>query len=114
MKKLISLTEIEKITAGNTETLKELLSVFITESTLQIQKLQTHLTEGDLRELKNSAHKIKSSFMLIGLEKYRSLAEKIERSEEKNSKNLGAEVMELISIYTQAVEELKIKLKELS
>jgi HPt (histidine-containing phosphotransfer) domain-containing protein len=121
VKKITSLYEIEKITAGNLSALKELLTVFISESTLQIQNLKNYLSEGNLRELKNSAHKIKSSFMLIGLGEYRALAEKVENTKDpfageagKNSEKINAEVNELITVYTKAIEELKVRLKELA
>jgi HPt (histidine-containing phosphotransfer) domain-containing protein len=114
VKKLTSLTEIEKITDGNKETLKELLVVFLKEGSSQIQKLQTYLDDGNLQELKNTAHKIKSSFLLIGMDVYKPVAERIEREAEKNVKKTKKEVVELITLYKQALEELKTKLEELS
>jgi HPt (histidine-containing phosphotransfer) domain-containing protein len=114
MKKLTSITEIEKITDGNKETLKELLIVFLKEGSSQIQKLETYLNDGNLQELKNTAHKVKSSFLLIGMDAYKPVAERIEREAEKNVKKTKKEVAELIALYTQALEELKINLEGLS
>lgn len=114
MKKITSLYEIEKITGSNATTLKELLTVFIKEGSIQIQKLQTYLSDGNLQELKNTAHKIKSSFLLIGLDVYKYLAEEIEREAEKDLKKTKQQVLELIIVYNRALTELKNKLEELS
>ena len=114
MKKITSLHEIEKITNGNQATLKELLAVFIKEGTLQVQKLQAYLNDGNLQELKNTAHKIKSSLLLIGLGSYRTMAEEIEQGAEKNLQKTKQQVLELIILYTRALAELKITLEELA
>lgn len=112
MKKITSLHELEKITGGDTPALKELLSVFINEGSVQIQKMQNYLSDGNLPELSNTAHKIKSSLLLVGMDVYKPLAEKIERSTE--AKTNTADVLKLIKIYTKALEELKTELKTLT
>ena len=114
MKNITSLIEIEKITNGNAATLKELLTVFIQESTYQIEKLQNYLSDGNLKELKNTAHKIKSSLLLIGMDAYKPLAEKIEIGAEKDNDKTKQKVEELIRVYSRALAELKIKLEELA
>ncbi len=113
MKKIISLHHLEKITDGNEAILKELLTVFIKEGSIQIQKLQTYLSDGNLQELKNVAHKIKSSLKLIGLDAYRNLAEEIEKEAEKDLQKTKQQALELVTVYTHALTELKNKLEEL-
>lgn len=114
MKKVTSLSKIENITGGDKASMQELLSVFMEEASLQVQKLQAYLSNGNLEELKHTAHKVKSSFLLIGLDKYKPLAEKIEEKAGENLKKTKEEVTELISIYTQAISELKTNLEKFS
>jgi HPt (histidine-containing phosphotransfer) domain-containing protein len=114
VKKITSLREMEKLTAGNVITLQELLTVFIKEGSSQVQKLHGFLTDENLQEIKNTAHKIKSSLSLIGMETYRPIAEEIEQGGEKDLKKTKQQVLELTIVYKQALEELKIKLEELS
>jgi HPt (histidine-containing phosphotransfer) domain-containing protein len=111
VEKITSLHEIEKITATNAVAKKELLTVFIEEASLQIIKLKDFLNDGNLPELINTAHKIKSSLLLIGMDAYKPLAERIEQSDA--TKKITDDVLELIKIYTRAVEELKTELKAL-
>ena len=114
MKKISSLQEIEKITGGDVNTLKELLIVFIEEALKQIQKLEAYSQTKDIQELKNTAHKMKSSFILIGLNSYNPIVEEIEMIGEKDPQKTAKQVAELLLVYTQAIKELKGKLKELS
>jgi HPt (histidine-containing phosphotransfer) domain-containing protein len=111
LKKIISLQEIEKITDGNSETMKELLNVFIKEASSQIQTLQEHLFNANFDGVKNVAHKTKSSFTLIGLNEYRPLAEELEQDAGKDIKRTKKLVAELIIIYSRAISELKTKLR---
>lgn len=112
--KNFTIRELEKITDGNAAALVELLEIFITESTRQIKELENFLADGDLKPVNNTAHKIKSSLTLLGLDAYRPLAEKIERATEASMPGIKEEVITLISICKKLHEELKIKLKELS
>jgi HPt (histidine-containing phosphotransfer) domain-containing protein len=114
LKYLTSLHELEKITAGDKALLKELLTIFIQEASVQIEKMQNSLDTGNIQELKHVAHKVKSSVTLIGMNTYRAIAEKIEMEGEKDPGKTRQEAIGLISAYTRALAELKIKLEEIS
>ncbi|MGZ3862596.1 MAG: Hpt domain-containing protein [Bacteroidia bacterium] len=114
MKTGFTFKHLEKITDGNNAALKELLEIFIKEGSAQIQQLELFLSNGELSVVKHTAHKIKSSLTLLGLDKFRPLAEKIEKAAHENTGSFKEDVSTLISVYREAQEELKIKLKELS
>jgi HPt (histidine-containing phosphotransfer) domain-containing protein len=114
LKKITSLGEIERITGGNPVIIKELLAIFIKEASLQMQKMQEYLADSNFTELKNVAHKMKSSLTLIGMDKYRLIAEELENEAGDDPKTTKKQIIELVIVYTRAITELKIKLQELS
>ncbi|MGZ3864917.1 MAG: Hpt domain-containing protein [Bacteroidia bacterium] len=112
--KNFTIQELEKITDGNTTALVELLEIFLKESDLQIRQLENFLTDGNIHPVKNTAHKIKSSLSLLGLDAFRPLAEKIERADESITPTFREDVVSLIKLCKETHEQLKIKLKEFS
>jgi len=114
LKKLTSLHEIEKITNGDKQTMKELLEIFMKEASVQIQGLHDCHQNTNWNELKKTAHKVKSSLLLIGMGIYKPIAEDLENSAGADPEKTKKQVTELTDVYSKAIDELKIKIKELS
>lgn len=113
MANITSLHEIEKLTQGDKKILQEFLEIFIREGSLQAEKLQGYLDTHDHVDLRNTAHKLKSSLMIIGLDFYRPLAEDIEMNAGKDPTKTKQQVLELMIVYKRALSELRIRLEEI-
>ncbi len=114
MKTNISFTEIEKITAGNAQALKELLKIFVNENTKNVKKLEEYLATENWDELKKTAHKIKSSLALVGMMDYHALAEDLEKTAGTNVADTKKKIAQVTEACQNAINQTEIKLKQLA
>lgn len=63
-----NLNYLQTITEGDTDTMRELIDLFIEQVPEFIGNLKKHLAEERYAELGNEAHKAKSSVMIMGME----------------------------------------------
>ena len=110
----ISFTQIEKITAGDPQVMKQLLEIFVRENTLALAKIEECLAGGNWSELKKTAHKLKSSLALIGLSDARALAEELEQDAGTDLQQTKKIVLEIKTICLTVVEEINKKIKALT
>lgn len=94
--------------------MKELLTIYIRENSLSIQKLQEQRAAENWNELKRAAHKLKSSLALIGLNDARAQAEELEHYAGDDPAKTKKFIEDLTSTLKQVIVEMEIKLKELS
>ena len=60
---------LQNITEGDTESMREIILLFLEQVPEFIGNLKKYLAEGKYDELGNEAHKAKSSVMILGMEK---------------------------------------------
>lgn len=63
-----NLNYLRTITEGDTESVRELIILFIEQVPEFIENLKKHLADGRYAELGNEAHKAKSSVMIMGMD----------------------------------------------
>ncbi|HXB39895.1 MAG TPA: Hpt domain-containing protein [Bacteroidia bacterium] len=112
MASVVSFTEIEKITSGDAPAMKQLLQVFIKETTLNTQKMQEYLNAENWEELKKTTHKLKSSLALVGLADYRTLAEDIEKTAGADIESTQKKTAQLTEACQSVIYQTEKKLKE--
>lgn len=110
MKNIVSFQQIEKITLGDAGMMRDLMALFVKENTLNVQRLQTLLEAQNWPELKQAAHKIKSSFALAGMEEHRALAEKVEKTAGEDISLTGKNTLEVVEAMRAAMAEMEKKL----
>jgi len=106
MKKLTSLDEIKKISGGNNDLIKEFISKFIIQLSEQLIGLNSNLSQGNAKEIKNTAHKMKSTLFYFGMHHQRDLTEEIEKSITNDFEKMKPIVKELIGSCELAIVEL--------
>jgi len=106
--------DIEKLTASDPRVMKELLTVFIRENHIHIKKIEAARQSENWKELKKIAHKVKSSFALVGMMEHRALAEKLEEvagDEPATTKKL---TLKLLKACKEAISLVEKRLVELA
>ncbi len=104
---MVSLKEIERVLGDDKEALKSILEVYILQTSDQVQKLKACLAAKDLNEIKNIAHKMKSTMIYFGMTDQSVKAGEIESSNEIDLSEISKKVLELTNNCDQAVIELK-------
>jgi HPt (histidine-containing phosphotransfer) domain-containing protein len=101
----IDLTELNKVADGDQEFMKETIALLLQEIPENIQHIDNYVTNNDLIALKKLVHKMKSSFMLIGMKELWPVIGTIEKSD--SSEVIMGQVPEFVRICKESVEELK-------
>lgn len=67
--KVTDLFYLRAISKGNKVFIDEMIAIFLSENPLEIELLETAITEKDYEAIKAYAHKMKSTIPFIGLDK---------------------------------------------
>ncbi|WP_162242765.1 Hpt domain-containing protein [Dyadobacter sp. Leaf189] len=82
---LIDFAYLQEITGGDAELKSELISMFESETVIQLDSIRTNCKAGDLDMLKQSIHKYRSSLFSVGLlntaAKYKEIESALKRNE---------------------------------
>ena len=113
MKRITSITELEKVAGNDKALLKELLAKFICQTEAQIDILKKNKTSFEADEVKTVAHKMKSPFHYFGMQEQKLLAQKIEDSAQKDIELTKSMIDEIVTGCSKAIEELKETLNTL-
>jgi len=114
MMALVSFTEIEKITGGNPQVMKELLGIFVKQNGANVQDIEKLFAAQNWNDLKKMAHKLKSSLALVGLPQHRALAEELEHTAGNEIAQTTKLVKELTEATRKVIAEIELKLKEIA
>ena len=104
MKKHIDLTELNKVAEGDQEFVRETITILVEEIPVNIESINEFARTEDIDSLKKIIHKMKSSFMLIGMIELWPIVETIEKSDSKEV--ILPQIPAYIQICTEAVQEL--------
>ncbi len=115
-KKLIRLSELEKISGNNKAFMLELLQLFLTEAPKDLATIASAIEQGELKVVNSVAHKLKSSVALLGLEK--TAARLLQEIELEAGANGSLPVIKRLfkkadAICRQALEETKQEITHL-
>jgi CheY-like chemotaxis protein len=103
VQKYTDLTYLKKLSKGDNDFVKQMISIFINQTPTAIQKMEADLSNKDWASLKAVAHKMKPSFSFVGVT---SLQEKIEIIEDNASQGINAN---LIADLIAEVKEVSLK-----
>lgn len=117
--KLCDLSFLKKTFDNDHEIIQSVLEIFMEETTKDYSKLKDYFKEKNIDKIEDIAqvaHKIKSSFKTIGLQKEASQLEKIERSAKNKA---GFHILlkhfnKLNKSYPKIIQEVKQLIKDLS
>ncbi|HTB32692.1 MAG TPA: hypothetical protein VK808_11730 [Bacteroidia bacterium] len=101
----IDLTELNKVADGDQEFMKETMELLMQEIPDNLKHINDYVTNNDIVSLKKIVHKMKSSFMLIGMKDLWPVISTIEKSD--SPEVIMGQVPEFIRICTESIEELK-------
>jgi HPt (histidine-containing phosphotransfer) domain-containing protein len=102
----VDLTELNKVADGDQEFMKETMELLIQEIPDNMEHIDKYVTNNDIISLKKLVHKMKSSFMLIGMKELWPIIGTIEKSE--SPEVILEQVPEFVKICKESVEELRI------
>jgi PAS domain S-box-containing protein len=102
-KKYTDLTYLKKLSKGDDDFVKQMISIFINQTPTAIQKMEADLSNKDWASLRAVAHKMKPSFSFVGVT---SLQEKIETIEDNAAQGTNPS---LIADLIAQVKEVSLK-----
>jgi HPt (histidine-containing phosphotransfer) domain-containing protein len=105
MTKHIDLTELNKVADGDEEFMKETIALLLQEIPENIDHIDSYVTNSDMVSLKKLVHKMKSSFMLIGMKELWPVIGTIEKAD--TPEVIKQQIPEFVRICRESVEELK-------
>lgn len=97
------LTYLKKLSKGDNDFVKQMISIFIDQTPTAIQKMEADLSNKNWASLRAVAHKMKPSFSFVGVT---SLQEKIETIEDNAAQGTNAN---LIANLIAEVKEVSLK-----
>lgn len=105
----VDLSYLQRVSSNNQEFIDEMVSTFIDTMPKSIQEIRSHANNGDWHSLATAIHKIKPSLSLMGLNRARETAAKIEHDarEKIDLSLLGKATSELCEHLESAVAELR-------
>ena len=111
----IDLTYLTEITGGESSIMAEMIGLFLEETPKQIQLLKEHHENQDWALLGAEAHKLKPTFLYVGLSGLNELTVKVEKSAKNKVEldKLKALIEEIDTGFKSIQSSLKEKLSEL-
>jgi HPt (histidine-containing phosphotransfer) domain-containing protein len=101
------LYRLEKFSKGDEHTKNKLIEILIRQLTQQVEQLQKSLSNKDWQEINRLAHKMKSSFLLLKMERPIELTEMLRETAGMNIKITTQQLNELENICLKIISELK-------
>lgn len=101
----IDLTELNNIADGDDEFKKTAISILLSEIPESINSISQYASEKDMLAVQKTVHKMRSSFMYIGVKGLLPVINSIERPE--SPENVWEQVPELVKICNEAVAQLR-------
>lgn len=93
---LCNLSRLEEVAMGNKEFMGEIISIFLEQVPPELAKIQDAIHQKDFKEIKNLAHKLKSTVAMVGAEEMRIRLKEIE------SLAVGENMSEAVPVQIQS------------
>ena len=104
MNKHIDLSELTKVADNDEEFIKEIIAILLQEIPENLKNIELYVLNEDIASLKKLIHKMKSSFMLVGMKALSPIADAIGKS--ISSDTVIELVPEYVRICKESLEEL--------
>jgi HPt (histidine-containing phosphotransfer) domain-containing protein len=101
----VDLTELNKVADGDQEFMQETIALLVEEIPENIRNINEYVKNRDIVSLKKIVHKMKSSFMLIGMKQLWPIISLIEKSDSEDA--ILAQVPEFVRICSESMDELR-------
>ncbi len=101
----IDLTELNKVADGDQEFMQETIALLLEEIPENLKNIDVYVSNKDIIALKKIIHKMKSSFMLIGMKELWPIISSIEKSDSQET--ILEQVPAFVRICRESMEELK-------
>jgi CheY-like chemotaxis protein len=111
--KYVDLTYLAKRTKSDPGLMREMISLYLGQTTALIREMLTSANSKDWKTLQSVAHKMIPSFSIVGIDKqYEDMARRLQESAcaGKNQEEIRGFVLALENVLTQACEELETEL----
>jgi CheY-like chemotaxis protein/HPt (histidine-containing phosphotransfer) domain-containing protein len=107
--KLFNLKELKSISNNNKEFMREMIALFIQESTDAIKKIKDAQTQSEYITIKKIIHKIKPSIQVMGILSITKQIKQIEETSDKNiDKNLFNQLTNtILTVLKEAIDQIK-------
>jgi len=104
----ISITELESISSGDKEFMKELIQIFLDQVPEYTFNMKKFFAEGNLKSLSKEAHTAKSSVLIFGMTRTGTSLKVIQlRAEENNREQLQLLITKVEEEMNDAANQLK-------
>lgn len=106
---IVSLDILEEMGGGNEEFITNMLTLYINETPITINKIENALLNGDMKALKEAIHKYRSPAGLLGITEAVKLAEFVELNvfEESKTEEVKIAVPKLLELAKKSVNQAK-------
>ena len=107
--KLYNLEQIEIMAEGNNEFVMTMVNMFIELTPDLVNKIKKGLLDGNYEEIKASAHKLKPSIDMMGIELVKNEIREIEKLalEKADTYTLNNKIVYVENILNKVLEQLK-------
>jgi PAS domain S-box-containing protein len=111
----VNTQSLKELTGGDDVFMAEMIEIYLRNTPVMLKEIKASFKKHDFEKLKRTAHKIKSSFGMMGMSESLQIADSIEQSDEKNSDQdlLKAKLDRLTELVAGSEKELKRELDNL-
>lgn len=101
-----NLDALYELSKGSTGFIKEMIGIFIEQSSVDIRRIDNAIREGDFETIHNLSHRMKGTVSFIGL---KSLTEPLKRMETCGIERRGMEDIRLEFAKVKAINQIAVK-----
>jgi len=112
---IINTRSLKELTGGDNSFMAEMIEIYLRNTPAMLKEMKSSFKKHDFEKLKRTAHKIKSSFGMMGMNESWQIADEIESTDEKNTDEqlLTKKLKKLFELYKISDAELGIELENL-
>lgn len=112
---LVNTQSLKELTGGDDVFMAEMIEIYLRNTPLMLKEMKVSFKKLEFEKLKRTAHKIKSSFGMMGMNEPLQIADEIELVDEKNCDQnlLKVKLERLAELIAGSEKELKRELKKL-
>jgi PAS domain S-box-containing protein len=112
---VVNTESLKELTGGDDSFMVEMIEIYLRNTPVMLKEMKSSFKKHDIDKLKRTAHKIKSSFGMMGMNESLQIADAIEQTDEKNIDQdlLKSKFERLTELVSASEKELKRELHNL-
>ncbi|MGE3823533.1 MAG: response regulator, partial [Bacteroidia bacterium] len=112
---VVNTDSLKELTGGDDSFMAEMIEIYLRNTPAMLKEMKISFKKHDFEKLKRTAHKIKSSFGMMGMNEPLQIADSIEQSDEKNTDQdiMKLKIERLTELISVSEKELKRELQNL-